>query len=364
MKKEKIKVLLIEDDPGDARLVREMLSDARGAAFELSHAALLSEGLERLEEGVFDVALLDLSLPDSQGPATFEKVRAVTALPVVLLTGLDDEELGLSLLGAGAQDYLVKGRIDAELLARSAMYAIERSRVENALRAANAELDGFAHTVSHDLKGPLGAAGTAAEMIKAVLERPLTDDALQDVDEGVGVIKNCLARAGHIIEDLLALAEAGLGPREVSEVDVGRVVAEVLEEMSGVIEEKGVKTAVDASLGVILASDTQVYQVFSNLIGNAIKHNDGSEPAIEVRSLTTDVQTEHRYLVRDNGSGIPEGDLENVFIPFFKGTNTGETGIGLATVEKIVNACGGEIQAYNDDGACFELTMRDAEAGP
>lgn len=262
------------------------------------------------------------------------------------------------------EDNLIKDRIDAELLARAIMYAIERNRTENALRAANAELDGFAHTVSHDLKGPLGAAGTAAEMIKAILETPLTDNALKNVDEALGVITNCLARAGHIIEDLLALAEAGQVPREVSEVDVGRVVAEVLKEMSGIIEERGIEVAVDESPGVILASNTQVYQVFSNLIGNAIKHNDSPEPAIEVRSLPAAGQTEHRYLVRDNGSGIPEGDLENVFIPFFKGVGTGETGIGLATVEKIVNACGGEIRAYNNDGACFEFSVRDAEADP
>jgi signal transduction histidine kinase len=359
---EKTRVLLIEDDPGDARLVQEMLAGARWAAFELSRAASLSEGLERLEEGCFDVILLDLSLPDSNGPATFRKVRAMTSLPVLLLTGLEDEELGLSLLSAGAQDYLIKGRTDSELLARATLFARERCRVENALRAANAELDGFAHTVSHDLKGPLSAAATAAELIDAIRERPLTDDALANMDEAMGVITSSLSRARRLVDDLLAFAEAGQAARGVTEVDVGRTVAEVLVEMSGAVEEKGIRVSVDDGLGTIRASETQVYQVFSNSIGNAIKHNDSPEPAIAVCSLPGAEQAEHRYLVRDNGSGIPEADLENVFIPFFKGRRTGDTGMGLATVEKIVKACGGEIRAYNDDGACFEFSLRDAEA--
>lgn len=147
-------------------------------------------------------------------------------------------------------------------------------------------------------------------------------------------------------------------PDTVSSVDVSEVVARVLEENMGRIESDGVKIRVDDNLGTVIEHPTHVYQVFSNLIRNAIKHNDSRSPVVEVTFLGTEEGYGHRYLVRDNGSGIPPGDLEKVFLPFFKG-ESGETGIGLATVDKIVRGYGGEIRAYNAGGACFEFILKD-----
>ena len=115
---------------------------------------------------------------------------------------------------------------------------------------------------------------------------------------------------------------------------------------------------VDDDLGLVLGDYIHIYQIFSNLVSNAIGHNDSKAPMIEIKSLDNDVQGSHRYLVRDNGSGIPPEDLEMIFIPLFKG-RSGGSGIGLSTVEKIVELYGGEICAYKDNGACFEFTLRD-----
>ena len=95
-----------------------------------------------------------------------------------------------------------------------------------------------------------------------------------------------------------------------------------------------------------------------NLISNTIKHNDSENPVLEISYLGDDEGGLHRYLVRDNGSGVPPDDLESIFIPFIKG-QTGDTGLGLSIVEKIVKVYHGEIRAYNDNGACFEFTLRD-----
>ena len=111
-------------------------------------------------------------------------------------------------------------------------------------------------------------------------------------------------------------------------------------------------------LGSVRANPTHIYQIFANLISNAIKHNDNENPVIEVSCLGDDEEGLHRYLIRDNGSGIPPEDLGRIFLPFVRG-KTGETGIGLTTVEKIVAVYSGEIRAYNDNGACFELTLKD-----
>ena len=130
-----IKVLLIEDNPGDVRLIREILAEVRGARFDLECADRLSAGLERLAAGGIDVILLDLGLPDSQGFDTFSKVYAQSPqAPILLLTGLDDEALAVQAVQQGAQDYLVKGQVDGNLLVRAMRYAIERKRAEEIIR--------------------------------------------------------------------------------------------------------------------------------------------------------------------------------------------------------------------------------------
>jgi PAS domain S-box-containing protein len=129
------RVLLIEDDPRGSRLVREMLGAARGASFVVEHTLALAPGLEHLGRGGIDVVLLDLGLPDSDGLETFDRVhQAAPGVPIVVLSHVDDEAPAMEAARRGAQDYLVKGRMDAYALARAVRYAIERARAEAALR--------------------------------------------------------------------------------------------------------------------------------------------------------------------------------------------------------------------------------------
>lgn len=135
MNADQIRILLIEDNQGDARLIREMLFDGGHDGFTLDVSGTLSEGLGRLDSQEYDVLLLDLSLPDSFGAETIATARArAPYLPMVVLTGWDDESQGLQALQSGAQDYLVKGEPDSRLLRRAIQYALERHRVELALR--------------------------------------------------------------------------------------------------------------------------------------------------------------------------------------------------------------------------------------
>ena len=133
MSPEPIKVLLIEDNLGDTRLIGEMLAEAKGTTFHLECAERLKTGLERLAKGGIDVVLLDLGLPESQGLDTFASASAqAPGVPIVVLTVLDDETAGVEAVQAGAQDYLVKGQVETRLLTRSLHYAVERQRVEQA----------------------------------------------------------------------------------------------------------------------------------------------------------------------------------------------------------------------------------------
>ena len=124
------KVLLIEDSPEYVLLIRKALAQKRGTLFDVESAGWLSKGLERLAHGGINVVLLDLGLPDSQGLDTVASLHSqVPGVPIVVLTGDDDEALGVSAVREGAQDYLVKGQLDVPLLERSIRYAIERHRL-------------------------------------------------------------------------------------------------------------------------------------------------------------------------------------------------------------------------------------------
>ncbi len=235
---------------------------------------------------------------------------------------------------------------------------VELKESEAQLQVANKELEGYAHTVSHDLKGPMSSIRLASEMLLELLKESPTDETKKDIKEFGEFITGGIDKSSTLIDDLLVLAEAGQEPREISYVDTGEVVEQVLKENAKDIEEKSVHLKVDDNLGHLRANPTQIYQVFSNLVRNAFRHNDSEEPVVEVSFLGDDKDGAHRYLVRDNGSGIQDEQLDTIFLPFFKG-KSGDTGIGLSTVEKIVKVYGGDIRAYNDNGACFEFRLMD-----
>ena len=156
----RIRILCIEDNPGDLRLVKEMLSESIGFNFELIHADLLAKGLAyfrdvkenacpegpdlpevHASESPFDAILLDLSLPDATGLGTYSQLRkCAKEIPIVVMTGLDDELLAMEALGSGAQDYLVKGQIESRSFVRSILYAMERHKLQQELKAANRKI--------------------------------------------------------------------------------------------------------------------------------------------------------------------------------------------------------------------------------
>lgn len=150
---ETIRVLLIEDNPGDARLIREILARARSAQFELERVERLSDALERLNTGGIQAILLDLTLPDSSGLNTFFRVHAhAPHIPITVLSGFADEAVAIRAVREGAQDYLVKGQVDRNLLVRTLLYAIERKRSEEALQRRDAILRTVSHATEQFLK--------------------------------------------------------------------------------------------------------------------------------------------------------------------------------------------------------------------
>jgi len=139
-----VEVLLVEDNPGDARLIERMLARSGAGTFHVRPVERISQALEQLRQAIPDVVLLDLRLPDIQGIDTFLRLQEQTPqVAVIVLTGISDEELALRALQAGAQDYLTKGQVDGGMLSRSIRYAIERKRTAEELNAARVLLASF-----------------------------------------------------------------------------------------------------------------------------------------------------------------------------------------------------------------------------
>ncbi|WP_372682026.1 response regulator [Desulfosarcina sp.] len=168
-----IRTLLIEDNPGDARLIQEMLFEADPTGCEVTVFDRLEEGRTALEKGVYDVVLLDLTLPDSVGLNTLSGLCSGAAtVAVIVLTGLDDEAIAMEALRKGAQDYLVKNRMTPEVLLHSIRYAIERNRVEQALLDRERELEAQARDLE-DVNAALKVLLKQREADKTELEERL-----------------------------------------------------------------------------------------------------------------------------------------------------------------------------------------------
>lgn len=236
----------------------------------------------------------------------------------------------------------------------------DKKAEEEKLRRANAELQVFAHTVSHDIKGPLAAAMAAKDVAVSILSEPLQQEGIEKLKQVAQIVESSVERAYDLAEDLLALAEAGNAPTKVEDVDVAEVVRLVVAERSGTVDEAGARVAVGPDMGTVRSQRTHVYQVFSNLIDNALSYGRGNPPLVTVSKLDEAEPGAHRFMVRDNGPGIRSEMLDDIFTPFIKG-ELGGTGIGMAIVSKIVSLYGGSVRAFNDGGACIEFTLRDCE---
>jgi DNA-binding response OmpR family regulator len=183
MVEELIKVLLLEDNPGDARLVREFLTGTDSARFEVIHVERFGKGIERLGKEAFDVVLLDLGLPDGEGLQLVGQARlAMPHMPIVVLTGHADEGLAIEAVGEGAQDYLFKAEISASLLVRAIRHAIERHRLQEEMVKLQDQLleieqmrvlAATAGAAAHEINTPLSVVMGYLEIVMA---SPLDSD--------------------------------------------------------------------------------------------------------------------------------------------------------------------------------------------
>ncbi len=362
---DKIQILLVEDNFADARLLQEFLS--KPEKFEIVHVELLTEAINYLSQRSFDVILLDLSLPDGHGLKTLAKVVDVTEktnkVPIIVLTGLDDEETAVEALRQGAQDYLVKGEIHRSWLWRALQYAIERQQVLEKLRnlneqlmQTNQELEQFACIVSHDLQQPLQRIVGFAQILAKKYKGSWDDKA----DLYVNYIADTSILMGRLIKDLLAYSRVGKSSQSNIPIDCNQVLSVVLTNLEMAIKNSAAIVS-SQSLPIILADMTELTQLFQNLIDNAIKYCPQTQPP-RIQITVKRKEREWVFAIKDNGIGIEPEYFQSIFEIFFS-LNTEQqqsgTGIGLAICKKIITRLGGCIwvDSLPGLGSTFYFTL-------
>jgi signal transduction histidine kinase len=306
-----LQVLLVEDNPGDARLLDEILKDSPSIKVELTHLGCMKDALTHLATNVANIVLLDLGLPDASGIAAVRELHAVAPrIPLVVLTGLDDEAVASQALQEGAQDYLVKGQIHAQTLFRALRHAIERKRLQ-----------------------------VESEQVRR-LQLQLRDDfiALQNSE-----------RLVRIINDILDVEKINSGGLEIRIESVP--VRTLLQQASTVNQAYGAKYQVTFELGEVpanveVAADSdRLMQVMANLLSNAAKFSPAGG-VVHVRAI--DLGTHVRFEVEDHGIGIPEEFRKRVFEKFAQADSSTSrrfegTGLGLSITRQLLVAMGGTI---------------------
>jgi signal transduction histidine kinase/GGDEF domain-containing protein len=343
-----VTILLIEDTPADAAILREALAQEKDAAFELVHAASLEAGLQRLGERGVDLVLLDLVLPDSEGIETLVKVRDRSPrVPIVVLTASDDDALALQALQRGAQDYLVKAYVQVyrHLLGRAIRYALERAR-------ADRMKDEFVSTVSHELRTPLATIREFTAILADRIAGPLTGDQR----EYLGIIQANVNRLTRMIDNLLDMAkiEAGHILLDKAVVEVGPLVDQTIQSLRPLAHNKQIEMTAKISPGlpVLFADADKVTQILLNLISNAIKFTDrGGRITVTVEEQPNDLE----FSVADSGIGIAADDLPKLFekfrqVPSVSRESAKGTGLGLAISKRLVELHGGRIWVTSAPG--------------
>ncbi|MBZ5651275.1 MAG: hybrid sensor histidine kinase/response regulator [Acidobacteriia bacterium] len=345
-------VLLIEDNPGDADLVRLRLVEAH-SDIAVSCATRLSTGLASLVVETPAMVLLDLNLPDSHGAETYRKVlEAAPGVPIVVLSGLDDEEIAVSAVHQGVQDYLVKGSFDSKQLARAMRYAIERQALLTSLDMSRRQQlqfkNEFLSHVSHELRTPL----TCIHQFVSLILDGLAGKVIPEQREHLETVFRSVNQLRAMITDLLEAtrAESGKITIEPRCVVIGDLIRQAVAMLQSTAQAKGIglEAGIDTRIPFVYADANRVLQVLTNLVENAIKFTpaDGS---VMVKACLTEGNPDFvQVSVADTGRGISPEAKALIFERLYQDPNSVDDsrkglGLGLYISKELVRLHGGQI---------------------
>lgn len=356
-------ILLIEDCEAQKDLMCDFFEFEN--SFNIDWAEDLDEAFNKIDTNSnYDVVLLDLSLPGSRGLETLELAKEKIHLPIIVLTGLDNENLALETIKAGAQDYFVKDKFSFDFLTKSIKFSIERFQLLNTLEhymeeleRSNKELESFAYIASHDLQEPLRKVCVFGDRLQEKFSKALPDQAQDYIQR----MQKSTGRMQKLLDDLLQYSRTSSQEIEIQEISLNKVLNDVINDISPKISESNaqININIDNDTDLIEADEIQIYRLFENLISNSIKYQEkGSQPIINISS-----KHDRKYnsiSITDNGIGFKQEYAERIFQQFQRLHGKSEyegTGIGLAIVKKIIERHQGKIAAQSKLGKGSTFTV-------
>lgn len=402
-----IQILIIEDNDAHAQFLTRLLLTDDVVCFKLATASKLAPGLQLLQEGRYDLILLDLTLPDSDGVETFIRVfECAPEIPIVVLSGIDDVALAIETVQLGAQDYLVKGHVDNHLLVRSLQYAMERKRVQLQLEKANEELEQrvlarteelqkeiaerrraeeatlesnrqlaealqqlraaqqeiiqrermlalgrMANGIAHDFNNALAPILGFSELL-LLKPQVLSDDA--KARSYLEMIQSAAKSSAKVVSRLREFYRHRDSPEVFSPIILNDLIAHVIAITQPRWKDEalaaGVQIEIRTELGTVptvLAHEAELKEALANLLFNAADAIAG-QGCITIRS---EVQGNWAVVtVADNGVGMSEDVRARCLEPFFTTKSDQGTGLGLGSVYGIVRRHDGSLDIQSELG--------------
>src|SRR6202521_2716839 len=361
-------VLLIEDNPGDADLVRLRLVEGH-LRVKVNCVSRLSGGLAFLTKESPSLVLLDLNLPDSCSAETFRRLMEHSPkVPVVVISGQDDEVLAMKAVHHGVQDYLIKGDISSKNLERAMRYAVERQALLRSLEIAQEQQlefkNQFLSHVSHELRTPLTCIHQYVTLLLDGIAGPIAPDQA----EHLKTILKSVNQLHAMIRDLLEATRADSGKLRVEArcINIGELMHQAVAMMRPIAAEKhvGLEIGLDLTIPLVSADPDRPAEVLINLIDNGIKFTAADGSVIVKASLVETDPTAVYLSVTDSGRGIPPESLPQVFERLYQDPNAVDgnrsgLGRGLYIAKEIVTLHGGRmwVASQPGSGSTFSFTL-------
>jgi signal transduction histidine kinase len=349
----KIRILVVDDDEVDCLSAKRALANSPlPVKFEVETAGTMANGVDKLKNGRFDVALFDLGLPDSEGLETVKgAVSAAGGIPVVVLTGLADDQTGISAINLGATDYLVKGPAIASMLGRTLLYALAHKKVERKLKEALAAKADLVNMVSHDLRIPLTAIKEGIDIVRSGEAGAVNEEQKEFLD----LAKRNVERLTRLITDFLDFEKIDADKQQfnIQANNINELAMDVYKTMGPVAKQKGLDLRIELEEGLPKTEFDYdgITRVVTNLVDNALKFTTEGSIVIRTRKDENGIEV----AISDTGCGISKDDLVNLFKKYgqIKSTKVKDiegTGLGLAISKLIIEHHKGKIWAESEPG--------------